>query len=147
MWFFFLCHSNSIINTTILKFSSNPWKTRRNIMYVFSCSSKNNLLPLQYFGGLFLTTRICLPTWITFNITFWEHLVVVIIVSGLIAHKQLLYYILLLCASCCIESKVKNSEKYEKKCYGISWSSGQSFWLLITRSRIRFPALPWEFSL
>ena len=28
-----------------------------------------------------------------------------------------------------------------------SWSSGQSFWLLITRSRVRFPALPWEFSL
>ena len=28
-----------------------------------------------------------------------------------------------------------------------SWSSGQSFWLLITRFRVRFPALPWEFSL
>ena len=28
-----------------------------------------------------------------------------------------------------------------------SWSSGQSFWLLITRSRVRFPALPLEFSL
>ena len=28
-----------------------------------------------------------------------------------------------------------------------SWSSGQSFWLLITRSQFRFPALPWEFSL
>jgi hypothetical protein len=28
-----------------------------------------------------------------------------------------------------------------------SWSSGQSFWLLITRSRVRFPALPWGFSL
>ena len=27
-----------------------------------------------------------------------------------------------------------------------SWSSGQSFWLLITRSRVRFPGLPWEFS-
>ena len=26
-------------------------------------------------------------------------------------------------------------------------SSGQSFWLLITKSRVRFPALPWEFSL
>ena len=28
-----------------------------------------------------------------------------------------------------------------------SWSSSQSFWLLITRSRVRFPVLPWEFSL
>ena len=28
-----------------------------------------------------------------------------------------------------------------------SWSSGQSLWLLIMRSRVRFPALPWEFSL
>ena len=28
-----------------------------------------------------------------------------------------------------------------------SWSSGLSFWLLITRSRVRFPALPWGFSL
>ena len=28
-----------------------------------------------------------------------------------------------------------------------SWSSGQNFWLLITRSRVRFPALPWGFSL
>ena len=27
-----------------------------------------------------------------------------------------------------------------------SWSSGQSLWLLIMRSRVRFPALPWEFS-
>jgi hypothetical protein len=26
-----------------------------------------------------------------------------------------------------------------------SWSSGQSFWLLILRSRIRFPVLPWVF--
>ena len=28
-----------------------------------------------------------------------------------------------------------------------SWSSGQSLWLLIMRSRVRFPARPWEFSL
>jgi len=28
-----------------------------------------------------------------------------------------------------------------------SWSSSQSLWLLIMRSRVRFPALPWEFSL
>ena len=27
------------------------------------------------------------------------------------------------------------------------WSSGQSLWLLIMRSRVRFPVLPWEFSL
>ena len=27
-----------------------------------------------------------------------------------------------------------------------SWSSGQSLWLLIMRSRVRFPALPWEFT-
>ena len=26
-----------------------------------------------------------------------------------------------------------------------SWSSGQGFWLLIMRSRVRFPVLPWEF--
>ena len=29
----------------------------------------------------------------------------------------------------------------------VSWSGGQSFWLLTTRSRVRFPALPWEFFL
>ena len=28
-----------------------------------------------------------------------------------------------------------------------SWCSGQSLWLLTMRSRVRFPALPWEFSL
>ena len=28
-----------------------------------------------------------------------------------------------------------------------SWSSGQSIWLLIMRYRVRFPTLPWEFSL
>ena len=28
-----------------------------------------------------------------------------------------------------------------------SWSSGQGLWLLIMRSRIRFPVLPWEFFL
>jgi len=28
-----------------------------------------------------------------------------------------------------------------------SWSSGQSIWLLIMSSRVRFPALPWEFFL
>ena len=28
-----------------------------------------------------------------------------------------------------------------------SWASGQSFWLLITRSRVRFPTLTWGFSL
>jgi hypothetical protein len=28
-----------------------------------------------------------------------------------------------------------------------SCSSGQSFWLLIMRSRVRFPVLPWDFSL
>jgi len=28
-----------------------------------------------------------------------------------------------------------------------SWSSGQSLCLLIMRSRVRFPVLPWEFSL
>jgi hypothetical protein len=28
-----------------------------------------------------------------------------------------------------------------------SWSSGQSFWLLIMRSRTRFPVLPWGFFL
>jgi hypothetical protein len=28
-----------------------------------------------------------------------------------------------------------------------SWSSGQSLWLLIMRSQVRFPGVPWEFSL
>jgi hypothetical protein len=28
-----------------------------------------------------------------------------------------------------------------------SWSSGQSFWLLIMRFRVRFPVLPWGFFL
>ena len=27
----------------------------------------------------------------------------------------------------------------------VSWSSGQGLWLLIIRSRVRFPVLPWEF--
>jgi hypothetical protein len=30
------------------------------------------------------------------------------------------------------------------KVWPASWSSGLSFWLLIMRSRVRFPALPWE---
>jgi hypothetical protein len=29
----------------------------------------------------------------------------------------------------------------------VSWSSGQCFRLLIIRSRVRFPVLPWEFFL
>ena len=39
--------------------------------------------------------------------------------------------------------------RIEPKCHGFStsslpplWSSGQSFWLQIQRSRVRFPALP-----
>ena len=36
---------------------------------------------------------------------------------------------------------------YIRLIWGPSWSSGQNFWLLITRSRVRFPALPWGFSL
>ena len=40
---------------------------------------------------------------------------------------------------------------YRKLCqlhaWPASWSSGQSFWLLITRSRVRFPVPPWGFSL
>ena len=40
-----------------------------------------------------------------------------------------------------------NSKVWLFRKWPASWSSGQSFWLLITRSRVRFPALPWEFSL
>ena len=36
---------------------------------------------------------------------------------------------------------------YRKPTTLVSWSSGQSFWLLITRTRVRFPAMPWGFSL
>ena len=44
-----------------------------------------------------------------------------------------------------LDEEVKNSHSYRYR--PASWSSGQSFWLLITRSGVRFPALPWEFSL
>ena len=37
--------------------------------------------------------------------------------------------------------------KYSGLIRPASWSSGQRFWLLITRSRVRFPALRWGFSL
>ena len=42
-----------------------------------------------------------------------------------------------------------NSKHYHQYSYKrpASWSSGQSLCLLIMRSRVRFPALPWEFSL
>jgi len=36
---------------------------------------------------------------------------------------------------------------YYAPSWSASWSSGQSLCLLITRSRLRFPALLWEFSL
>ena len=36
---------------------------------------------------------------------------------------------------------------YKSVKWSASWSSGQSFWLLITRSRFRFLSLPWGFSL
>jgi len=44
---------------------------------------------------------------------------------------------------------VFNTSEYVFKCYfwPSSWSSGQSPCLLIMRFRIRFPDLPWEFSL
>ena len=49
--------------------------------------------------------------------------------------------------------KLKLYIKKKNYCYRyfrkrpVSWSSGQSFCLLIMRSRVRFPVLPWEFSL
>ena len=41
----------------------------------------------------------------------------------------------------------KNSLVFNHQGWPASRSSGQGFWLLNTRSRVRFPALPWEFSL
>ena len=36
---------------------------------------------------------------------------------------------------------------YISKCRPASWSSRHGFWLLIMRSQVRFPALPWAFFL
>ena len=47
----------------------------------------------------------------------------------------------------CIVTLSCSSFRLPSSPWPASWSSGQSFGLLITRSRIRFPALPWEFSL
>ena len=59
----------------------------------------------------------------------------------------------------CIGKCLKNCRGIRKKIYiyilysvkflfwSAFWSSGQSFWLLIMRSRVRFPVLPWEFLL
>ena len=47
------------------------------------------------------------------------------------------------CLSCLVARKTFSN--YLRR--PASWSSGQSLWLLIMRSRVRFPALPWEFSL
>ena len=38
-----------------------------------------------------------------------------------------------------------NCTLYINKTRPASWSSGQGLWLLIMRSRVRFPVLPWEF--
>jgi hypothetical protein len=42
-----------------------------------------------------------------------------------------------------INSVIDLSQNYNR--WPASWSSGQRFWLLIMRSRVRFPALSWEF--
>ena len=39
------------------------------------------------------------------------------------------------------------SRKLYLKYRPASWSSGQGLWLLIMRSRVRFPVLPWEYFL
>ena len=49
-------------------------------------------------------------------------------------------------AYCSRKSVTKRCMSHHKV-WPASWSSGQSLWLLIMRSRVRFPALPWEFSL
>jgi len=48
------------------------------------------------------------------------------------------------------QSSIKTLSKITSLYYVVrsaSWSSGQSLCLLIMRSRVRFPVLPWEFSL
>ena len=46
------------------------------------------------------------------------------------------------------EEPYKRTEnKLSPKTKPASWSSGQGLWLLIMRSRVRFPVLPWEFFL
>ena len=47
----------------------------------------------------------------------------------------------------CLERLRKVTRSINKCSRRASWSSGQSFWLLITRYRVWFPALPWGFSL
>ena len=42
---------------------------------------------------------------------------------------------------------LKNKPFYFASRGPASWSSGQGLWLLIMRSRVRFPVLPWEFFL
>ena len=44
-------------------------------------------------------------------------------------------------------SAPSNCSCKEMKSWPASWSSGQGLWLLIMRSRFRFPVLPWEFFL
>ena len=45
------------------------------------------------------------------------------------------------------ESMKREKDKpYVDAVWPASWSSGQSLWLIIMRSRVRFPALSWEFS-
>ena len=47
------------------------------------------------------------------------------------------------------QQSISFSSRYDRQVLArpVSWSSGQSFWLQITRSRVRFPTLPWGFSL
>ena len=60
------------------------------------------------------------------------------------------------CVQNTLETRITTEVAYIKKkrirnitieSWPASWSSGQSLCLLIMRSRVRFPALPWEFSL
>jgi hypothetical protein len=45
------------------------------------------------------------------------------------------------------QNRFSHSATYLKEDGPVSWSSGQSFWLLIMRSRFRFSVLPWGFFL
>ena len=48
---------------------------------------------------------------------------------------------------CCVCQFTKVSDRYIVRSGPVSWSSGQGLLLLIMRSRVRSPVLPWEFFL
>ena len=90
------------------------------------------------------------PAWVTY--------VVALTLSGTPQRTQLwpmpvflLYFLHIMTEPNKTATKLKKTEPVSQQVHysmrQASWSSRQSFWLLIFRSRLRFPALPWEFFL